>query len=615
MPNTFFGLTIGTSGLYASQASINTVAHNVSNVETKGYSKQVVDTSASEAVSLNNPYGMAGTGIDANGVEQIRNEYYDKKYRTNMAMQGNYECKEYYMKSIENYFSEVNAEGITSSFDTFFASLSSLATNTGSETIRTQVANYAQSFTEMVNNIANGLSALQTEANGEIKTTAERINAIAQQIATLNKQINTVEITGRKANDLRDSRNVLLDELSQYCAIKTEEDRIGDTDTYHFSVRVDGKCLVDGYDYSTLVAVPEEKAVDMNDVEGLYTLEWSDGQSFDRYTDRLGGKLQALYELRDGNNQMNFTGTGNGTKDSTTLTVTGTNCDNMLKLNIPQADGKITIAGNEYTYKEFKVDIDADGNYTYTFTLNEALKRDITDKQVNVGESIDYKGIPYYMARLNEFVRRMSLEFNKIHDTGKDQYGNMEGLDFFTAAQATSGADYNFSEEMTDTSFSSVCASDANGNVTLNKDGKVEGCYYYLTCKNYAVSKEIMEDSGKIAAGTGTTDKTGIEDNSTLKDLYALYTDNTLFKQGDPCDFLRTLISDIGIDTKKATTFASAQANIVKSIDGQRKSISGVDSDEEAMDLMKFRNAYSLSSKVISVMNEVYNKLINETGV
>lgn len=615
MPNTFFGLTIGTSGLYASQASINTVAHNVSNVETEGYTRQKVNTSASEAVSLNNPYGMAGTGIDANGVEQIRNEYYDKKYRTNMSLNGNYELKEYYMKSIENYFSEVNSDGITAAFDTFFNSLSSLSTNTGSETIRTQVANYAQSFTEMVNNIANGLAAIQTEANYEIKTSAERINAIAQQVATLNKQINTVEITGRMANDLRDARNVLLDELSQYCKIETEEDPMGDSGIYTFSVRVDGKCLVEGYEYNTLIAVPQDMAVNMNDEAGLYTLEWSDGQSFDRYSNRLGGKLQALYELRDGNNQVNFTGTGNGTKGSRTLTVTDTSCDDLIWLNIPQMDGKITISGNEYSYKSFKVDVDDQGKYTYTFTLNEDLKRDITDKPINVGESIDYKGIPYYMARLNEFVRTVSREFNKIHDTGKDQYGKMEKLDFFTAAQATSGADYNFTEETKGFSFTSVCATKPDGNVVLNADGKVDGCYYYLTCKNYSVSQDIMSDPKKIAAGTGTTDKTGVEDNNTLKDLYALYTDNSLFKQGDPSDFLRTMISDIGIDTKKAASFADGQSNIVKAIDSQRKSISGVDKDEEAMDLMKFKNAYDLSSKVISVMNEVYNKLINETGV
>lgn len=662
MPNTFFGLTIGVSGLYASQASINTVAHNVSNENTPGYTRQKVETTASEAISLNSPYGMAGTGVDATGVVQIRNEYYDKKYRTNNSLYGNYEAKEYYMKSIENYFSETNAEGITSSFDQFFTSVLALISDTGNATIRSQVTNNAQTFTEMVNNIASGLKGIQQEANTEIRTIADRINAIAEQIATLNKQINTIEITGRKANDLRDSRNLLLDELSEYCKITTEEDPMGDAGIYNFSIRIDGKCLVDGYDYSTLKPVPQSTSVNMNDEEGLYDLTWSDGQSFDGYTDRLGGKLQALFEVRDGNNQMNFTGTGgNAAAGATSIEVTAgsasrENFNDLIKLNIPQSNGRITVGSEEYTYESFEVEItekkddagnvlkDEAGNiiydYKYTFQLKdgEKLRTSADGKTVSIGESLDYKGIPYYMARLNEFVRTVSREFNRVHDSGKNQYGNITGLDFFTAVQETSGADYDFTEEIigagqTTGTFRSVCASNPDGTVILDANGNVpNGSYYYMTCMNFGVSKDIMADPKKISAGTGELDengeladdasdrlteddKAGIEHNKTLWALYGVYKDNTLFKQGDPSDFLRTLITDIAIDGRKAKTFTDGQNNILKSIDSQRKSISGVDSDEEAMDLMQFRYAYNLSSHVISVMNEVYNKLINETGV
>ena len=75
------------------------------------------------------------------------------------------------------------------------------------------------------------------------------------------------------------------------------------------------------------------------------------------------------------------------------------------------------------------------------------------------------------------------------------------------------------------------------------------------------------------------------------------------------------MISDISVDTQKATIFQKNYSNISNAIDKQRMSISGVDKDEEAIDLVKFQNAYNLSSKMVSVLAEIYDKLINETGV
>ena len=74
-------------------------------------------------------------------------------------------------------------------------------------------------------------------------------------------------------------------------------------------------------------------------------------------------------------------------------------------------------------------------------------------------------------------------------------------------------------------------------------------------------------------------------------------------------------ISDVSIDTQKAKVFEQNFLNIQSQLETQRMSISGVDEDEEALDLIKFQNAYNLSSKMISVMAQIYDKLIQETGV
>ena len=98
-------------------------------------------------------------------------------------------------------------------------------------------------------------------------------------------------------------------------------------------------------------------------------------------------------------------------------------------------------------------------------------------------------------------------------------------------------------------------------------------------------------------------------------ELLELKTDTSMFKQGKPAAFLQTLVAEVGIDTKAALNFEKSQNNLVSAINNQRLSVAGVDTEEEAMNLMRFQQAYNLSAQVISVMNEIYDKLINYMGV
>ena len=100
-----------------------------------------------------------------------------------------------------------------------------------------------------------------------------------------------------------------------------------------------------------------------------------------------------------------------------------------------------------------------------------------------------------------------------------------------------------------------------------------------------------------------------------LEEMMDLQANVTMFRGDNAEAFLETLLSDIAVDTEKNTVFYKNYFNMETVIANQRMSVSGVDEDEEALNLVKFQNAYNLSSKVISVMNEIYDKLINETGV
>ena len=120
MASTFLGLTIAYTGLQAAQASINTTAHNVSNVSTTGYSRQKVTLEADKALNTNPSYGTIGSGVVVTGVEQIRDSYYDVKFRNNQTNYGEYDVKENYMTQLEDYLNEFKLDGFTTEYTNFF---------------------------------------------------------------------------------------------------------------------------------------------------------------------------------------------------------------------------------------------------------------------------------------------------------------------------------------------------------------------------------------------------------------------------------------------------------------------------------------------------------------
>ena len=182
MSSTFFGLTIAASGLNTSQAQINTTANNISNVNTEGYSKQVVNTVASSALRCYQNYGTTGTGVEAQSVTQRRDLYYDEKYWNNSSALGFYEKKEYYMNQIQDYYNETNKEtGFTTVYTKMFNALSSLQGSPGDEFVRKQFISTAIQLTDYFNQLSTKLKELQNSINDEIKTAVDDINSISEK--------------------------------------------------------------------------------------------------------------------------------------------------------------------------------------------------------------------------------------------------------------------------------------------------------------------------------------------------------------------------------------------------------------------------------------------------
>ena len=224
MASTFGGLNIAGSGLRAANAALNTTANNVSNAETDGYSRQKVVQTAAQALRTYTAYGCTGSGVETVGVERQRDDFYDAKYWNNLKKYGEYSIKQYYCAQVEEYFKDDGKSGFATLFDDIEVALQEVIKNPSSDSTKRTFVSAAQSLAEYFNNMSGNLTELQKDLNSELKLTVDQVNSIAAEIATLNKQINVVELsTGTTANELRDKRTLLIDQLSELVEVNVIE--------------------------------------------------------------------------------------------------------------------------------------------------------------------------------------------------------------------------------------------------------------------------------------------------------------------------------------------------------------------------------------------------------
>ena len=638
MASTFFGLNIARSGMSTYNAWLNTTGHNIANVKTPGYSKQVVNQAATIPISYKTSYGMTGSGVEAVSITSERDVYYDAKYRDTNSVFGKYETQMYYMQSIEDYlFARDETSGaMTNSLNKFFELLSGLRTsNVSDATARTEAVGYADTLTYYIRQAANSLQDMQKDINTEIGATAEKINSYAEQLTYLNKQIATIEVDGTRANDLRDQRAYILDKLSELVDIDVvEKEPVGSMGHAQFIVTVGSAVLVDTFEFNTLKYEVMDTTANQNDVDNIYNLRWSNGQDFGIHETGIGGKLQGLFEVRDGNNGEVFKGKVTGATacvtDATgaittpaTLKVTGTNeiANSLFKLDIPERDGVIEIGNSRYEYDSFEVTtgVDANGNsvYEYTFTLKGALDNATatsltnTKPSMQVGDAVDFRGIPYYMSQLNEFIRKFSYEFNKVQVDGYDLNGD-KGKELFVGKDKASGVEMSFGTGniVEDPRYGNLV------NYTLNTADSAKGVfsYYSLTALNTSINSKIV-GNGSLLACSDSNEPGQVSNSGNLERMLNLQFDKTMFHQGEPASFLRVVTTTAGVDSQKVLSAAGSAENIRDAIDLRRLSQSGVDEDEEGQSLIICQNLLNYQYKVLSVMNEVLDKLINGTAV
>lgn len=655
MPSTFFGLQIAYSGLKAANAALNTTANNVANVETEGFSRQQVKTAASESMRVFATYGCAGAGVDTLAIERVRDLFYDEKFRDNETRLGEYERKDYYMSIVETYFTDDNKTGFKSIFDNIVKSLEEVSKNSSSTSTKSTFVAEVKSMADYFNNMAGDLQDLQKDINDEIKVQVGRINSIAEEIATMNKQINVIELTGTTANELRDKRDLLIDKLSQYVDVKVTETPIynsqnEETGAMRCIVQIaGGQTLVDANEFKTLTCVARNsyEKVYQTDADGLYDIYWNDAELFRLDNAAMGGSLKGLADLRDGNNGNYFNGTvrdigittdADGHMDHT-VTITSRDDDmlNLHQCNLSDSGGRIIIGAQEYYYKDWNVTYNDDGTVeSYIFTMDDDKCDQVVDsskigRETMLGSYSKYQGIPYYMSQMNEWVRNYALAMNEIFAwTGKDSQaytanGERAGI-LVTANKTTDDSQFGY-EELTGTKFvksatdpmddtyEAYTKADIMAGMTDSTKYIDNRRYYHITAFNFSVADEVNLDADLL--GTRRDSSNGVEecDNifeaiDTLRDKEKLS-----FRGYNASGFLEAVLSDVALNTSNARVFNDTYTSLHTVLDNQRTSISGVDSDEEAVNLVKYENAYTLASKMIQTFQEIYDRLILQTGV
>ncbi len=627
MPSTFLGLNTGLSGLNYQQANLNTAAHNISNADVKGYSRQTVLAQAADALRVNNAYGMMGTGVKATGITQLRNIYYDTKYHSAQSQYAEYNGVKEQLTQLQSYLNEMQSEtGYTKLLSKLSGALQDLASSPSDATYRTQFVQSAQNFTDLIKETATNYRKTQQDINNEVAIHVDTINSIASQIYTLNQQIMNIETRGGNANDLRDQRENLVDSLSELVNVTVTETPITygfgenaiESGASRYEVRIGSTVLVDEMECKQLKVVARQEKINQNDIDGLYDVYWEGlnntiGEQFNFNSENITGRLKGLLQVRDGNNANPFAGTitsmAMGTGNGSTATVKLDHAISVDKLNLPDS-GIITLNCKEYYYDSWEATKDANGNLT-SFIFKNLTVEDETGKRVpatfdvgldvgkeaSMGDRVDCKGIPYYMTQLNEFARTLSKYMNDIFTTGADANGDA-GMDFFTAPDIE-GNDYVLT-----------------GNANAGSLSSVDSSYYRITALNWGINQDILKDESKLVVSYKEDIEQGNKDaKGVLEKIIAGMDDRSMFSQGTVAQFLQAITTSQAVDISKYTAFSKNMNEVATVIDNQRKSVSSVDTNEEASSLVIYQNGYDLASKVISIMNEVYDKLINQTGV
>ena len=558
MRSTFAGLNTMVRGINSNQLSLDTVGHNISNASTTGYSRQSVNLAATMAQEVSSMYGtsLVGSGVDSTSIVRARNVYADKQYWRESADNSYYATRQTDYDKIEAVFDDSDSTGIQNAMESFYKSWSELSTSASTSSARVSVVENGKEFADKLATSAESMQK-QIEANyDDLKTNVTKVNDLTDQIVKLNKNIATVEASGGSANDLRDQRDNLTDELSTYASINVYEDN----NTGMYTIVSNGTSLVNGITKLNLqVSEPiTNTAYGIND----YQIQIKEtGTSFDGGNGKLKGNLDAVAEDKNYMDKLS---------NMAAYMMTTFNAQHKAGTGI---DSKATTGLNFY----------GENDTAYLWDNGNQCVQ-VAKQTVDTGTSGTVAVTTYAPTSTLKGINII----NALKVNSKLTETNGENLVAARAVNYTSGS--STTTDTTELYYPSIA--------TLTTTGtKVS---YTISSTNGTAdgSNSVLMSALFNSTQANTTDKDSTRSIGQIS-LESYY---------------NNAMSALGVDSSSMDTRVTSQEDVMTQITNWRSSTSGVNWNEELTNMIKFQQGYSACSRCLTTMDSMLDKLINSTG-
>lgn len=590
MGNLFASFNTGVSGLHSAQTSMNTTAHNLANATTKGYTRQQVMVTDAYYTTRYGSYAnrlQVGLGTNVAQIRQVRNEFLDAQYRLQNGRGNFYEAQYDAVQEIEELFGELEGEEFLTSMEDLWSVMSKLQEEPNNIVIRSEMVSVASQFVERAQVLKGQLDEYQKNMNQEVENQVNAINDIVSQIRDYNVLIRKYEATGEGANDYRDSRNYLLDQLSSYINFETNEEVDGTVSIY-----AEGAFLLEtNVQYKLTTEFESETSKLLKPV-------WETGGDF-----FLRGELD--YSVEDNSDTGSLRGL---------LVARGTNTTDYTYL--PQKPKK-----EDFMSEDGMLDEQA------YFNATEAYNSQVEHYNETVQPSI----VMTVQAEFDQLIHGITTMINDMLCPNKEiELADGTTITVLDTEKATIGDD---AEKTMGTELfvrrntpryteKTVTVLDVDGNpqaltvYEYNPEDPADR-YTLYTTDQLEVNPELLRDPSKLPLNANPSQ--GHVDGFTpdlceeiLKKWQADFgtLDPNSMTTYNFAGYYAALVGQFAVQGNVWNGIVENQNNTVHAIDNERQNVMGVSSDEELSDLIKYQQCYNASSRYITVVDEMIEHLI-----
>lgn len=598
----FGALYIGDSGLRSSQNALNTVAHNLSNISTPGYVRQQVENADRFYSGIGtNAAGrtmFAGNGVSYAECRHVRDVFIDEKYREERGRQAYYDKSYEVMAHIEDTLGELDAAAFKGSLQGLWTSMQQLSTSPNDVTYISLFVSKAAQFAENAAAVYNSFVEYQGNLNRQIIQSVNRINEIGEQISYYNKRISDIESAGvENANDLRDKRDLLLDELSSYGNITYQEnsqgivlvqfnhnDFVTQSRAYDIEMLTDPETgYVTPYWKQNLTYTEDAQGRKAPNYESAYIFDLTEDISAKRNTDI--GSLRAMLLAR-GDHAATYVDLETGMSNKTKLEALG--------ISESQYNEK---QGLKY-YDKFisnscmmNIEAEFDNIVHKVATLINKTLADTAAKNPASGYLLNPDGSPMQL-----FLKNESPAYEKVMLTDDAAKKLMEDGVTLVRTYDEAGKPlhtyWKMIEEDPDNAFSLYTCANMRINEKLVQMPSALGFKSEDDSVDYNIGMEFLKtfDANTLYLNPNATAPSSFE---------GCYTD--LMSQVSNSGFLFGEIADL-------------QRLEVESAENDRQTVIGVSSDDELEHMIMYQNAYNASSRYINVIAGMLDTVLGMVG-